>query len=324
MTPGAEIRDGMVIGLGAHNPKGHAACVLAAVEALARAGHQPRGDLLAGFGGGGMPTNRRRPDLPDAHGRGCSALVDALRPDQAVIAKSGWAVSWAEVGLTWFEVDVRGTHTYVGSRHLLPYRNAIADAGQLIGGLESWFERWAEEKGDELIAPQGVVGAIAGGWPSMPAFTTDSCRFWVDLRLHPDTTPDDAAAAFGAEINRLATEIGAEVSWRQTVAIPGTRTPPDAPIIRRAIAAWEALEGRPHQPIPRLSGATDANILRANGVPTARIGLPKVAPPGTDVDFAFGMNAVAIADLERLTKLLIHIAVSADAGPETRATRVGP
>ena len=76
---------------------------------------------------------------------------------------TGWAISWEEVGLTWFTVDVTGTHTYVGSRHLLPYRNAIVDAAHLIVGLERWFPQWAAEHSDHLIAPQGIVAAVEGG-----------------------------------------------------------------------------------------------------------------------------------------------------------------
>ena len=50
-----------VVGLGASNPKGHAAAVMAAAEAIAAAGIPLRGDLLVGLGAGGMPTNGRAP-----------------------------------------------------------------------------------------------------------------------------------------------------------------------------------------------------------------------------------------------------------------------
>ena len=310
MMPVATVRNGLVLGLGAQNPKGHGACVLAAAEAIATAGLPLGRDLVVGFGAGGMPTNRRSPELPDGHGVGCAHLVDLLRPTEAVIAKTGWAVSWEEVGLTWFTVEVDGTHTYVGSRHLLPYRNAIVSAAHIIQGLEHWFERWADEHRCGLVAPQGVVAAIEGGWPRMPAFTTAQCRFYVDLRLSPRTTPAEAASAFGTEVERLANQVEADVKWRQTIAIPGTTTDPAAPIITTAIQCWESLEGRPHQPITGLSGATDANILRAKGVPTARVGLPKVAVEKLELDFQLGMNAVDIDDMERLTRLLIRIAVN--------------
>jgi acetylornithine deacetylase/succinyl-diaminopimelate desuccinylase-like protein len=309
MRPRAEVRDDLVIGLGAQNPKGHGACVLAAAEALASSGARLAGDLMVGFGAGGMPSNRRRPDLPDGHGAGCAALVDLLRPDEAVIAKTGWAVSWEEVGLMWFTVAVGGTHTYVGSRHLLPYRNAIADAAHIVRGLEAWFPRWAEEHRDGLVAPQGVVAAIDAGWPHLVAFTPAVCRFHVDLRISPRTDPADAARAFTAEVARLAAEIGADAACSNTVTIPGTATDTDAAIITSAIRCWESLEHRAHTPIAGLSGATDANILRAHGVPTARVGLPKVSPERLEVDFQLGMNAVAVDDMERLTKLLIRVAV---------------
>jgi len=311
MRAEAEIRreEGLVLGLGAQNPKGHGACIVAAVEAIAAAGIPLAGDLHAGFGAGGMPANPRRADLGPGHGVGCRHVVEVLRPDHAVIAKSGWAVSWEEVGLTWFEVRVPGTHTYVGSRHLLPYRNAIDAAGQIIHGLERWFETWAEEHRDGLVAPQGVVAAIEGGWPYMPAFTTAECRFWLDLRISPRTSPAEAAEALRAELDRLASQIPTAVDIRQMVAIPGTRTEPDAWIVRSAISAWEAIEGRPHQPIAGLSGATDANILRAMGVPTARIGLPKVRPDNLEVDFQLGMNAVDVNDMAQLSEHLIRVAV---------------
>ena len=57
-----------------------------------------------------------------------------------------------------------------------------------------------------------------------------------------------------------------------------------------------------------MSGATDANILRAHGVPTARVGLQKAKLP--NIDFQLGMNAVAIKDLYELTLLLVHLSIS--------------
>lgn len=309
MRPHAS-RDGdVVIGLGAQNPKGHGACIVAAVEALAGIGLA--GDLVAGFGAGGMPTNARRIGLPRGHGDGCAALLEVVSPDAAVIAKSGWAVSWEEVGLAWYELRVGGTHTYVGSRHLLPYRSAIGDAARVVIALESWFPEYAERHRDGLVAPQGVVSFVEAGWERMPAFTPAVCRLRVDLRLSPRTTPEQADAELDAELRRVAEETGADIAWERIVTIPGTTTDPRAPIIEVTERAWAAVEGRPHEPIAGLSGATDANILRARAIPTARVGLPKVSAElvGREVDFELGMNAVSLSDMERLTCLLIRTAV---------------
>src|SRR3546814_2325999 len=102
------------------------------------------------------------------------------------------------------------------------------------------------------------------------------------------------------QLQTIAARHGLDLSWRRLVTIPGTTTAPDNLIIRTAIEAWEHVEGRAHQPTPGMSGATDANILRAHGVPTARIGLPKVRRP--DIDFQRGMNMASLDDMERLTR----------------------
>jgi hypothetical protein len=58
-----------------------------------------------------------------------------------------------------------------------------------------------------------------------------------------------------------------------------------------------------------MSGATDANILRGRGVPTARVGMPKVPDLAIPGDFALGMNVVDVAEMERLTRVLVQVAV---------------
>jgi acetylornithine deacetylase/succinyl-diaminopimelate desuccinylase-like protein len=313
MRPRARVDGDLVAGLGASNPKGHAACVLMAAEAIGQAGIPRRGDLLVGFGAGGMPTNARPGSARrnTGQGVGCSFLLEqGLWADYAVIAKPGWTVSWEEVGLAWFEVVVHGTHTYVGSRHRLPYDNPIAGAGEVARCLERWFPEYAERHTDGLVAPQGIVGAVEGGWTRMAAVTPAACRLLVDLRLSPRTTPMRAKREFGEAIEQIrARRPDLALSWEMVLAIPGTSTPRDAWICRSAIAAWEALEERPHEATVGTSGATDANILRGRGIPTVRIGMPKVTEAPFPIDFAAGMNTVDVPAMEALTRHLVRVAV---------------
>src|SRR3546814_20648139 len=94
------------------------------------------------------------------------------------------------------------------------------------------------------------------------------------------------------QLQTIAARHGLDLSWRRLVTIPGTTTAPDNLIIRTAIEAWEHIEGRAHQPSPGMSGATDANILRAHGLPTARTGLPKGRRPA--IAFMSGMHMAAL------------------------------
>ena len=316
MRPGAVVEGPYVTGLGASNPKGHAACVLAAAEAVAAAGIPLRGDLVAAFGAGGMPTNARpgRDRANTGQGVGASFLLEqGVWTDAAVIAKPGWAASAAEVGLVWFDVWVGGTHTYVGSRHRLPYVNAVAQAATVVTGLEAWFERYAAASTDAVVSPQGVVSSIEGGWPRLAAATPGRVRIRCDVRLAPGRSPASLAREFRAAVAAIADRTpGLDVAVETVLAIPGSATPADAWVVRSTVAAWEAAEGRPHEGPAGTSGATDANILRNRGIPTVRIGMPKVGagePAPFEVDFARGMNTVDVRDMERLTRLLVRVAV---------------
>jgi acetylornithine deacetylase/succinyl-diaminopimelate desuccinylase-like protein len=313
----AQVHGNHVVGLGASNPKGHGAAVIAAAEAIAAAGIPLRGDLLVGLGAGGMPTNGRiTPSLSRRNaGQGVGAsfmLEQGIWADHAIIAKPGWSVSWEEVGLCWFEVRVRGSFSYVGSRHRMPYRNPIAHAATVISELEAWFPRYAERHTDGLVAPQGIVASVEGGWPRLAAATSALCRFTVDLRTSPRSNPADVRREFGeamAEI--LARHPELDVDWSMVLSIPGTHTPEDAWIVRAATEAWEEVTGRPHEPIVANSGATDANILRNRGLSTARIGMDRIGPDAPlPLDFPAGMNVVDIREAIRLARHLVHTSVN--------------
>lgn len=309
-----------VEGLGAGNPKGHAACVLVAAEAISRGcaelGTKLDGDLLVGLGAGGMPTNAI--DYGDGvtrnntgHGVGCSFMLErGWYPDAAVIAKPGDFVAFDEVGLCWFEITVPGIHTYVGSRHRLPYANPIVLAAQVIQRVEAWLAEYPSRHRTATALPQGIIGAIAGGWERMLAVTPAACRLRLDIRLPPGLAPVALKHELASFLRSLSSDLGHPIELELVNAIPGTHTDPEARIVTETIRAWELTTGRRHEAIPDNSGATDANILRGRGVPTARVGMPKVSDPDRPVDFARGMNLVDIEAMGRLTEILVRTAIA--------------
>ena len=315
MLPRAVADEDYVIGLGASNPKGHAACVMAAGEAIRAAGIPLSGDLLLGFGAGGMPTNARpgvgNPRRNTGQGVGCSYLLEqGVWADFALIAKPGWTVSWEEVGLAWFEITVHGSHTYVGSRHRLPYRNPVALAGAVATRLEEWFPQYSQAHRDGLVLPQGMVANIRGGWERTASFTPENVRMMVDLRLSPRTTPSAAKRELVAAVREISDELGGiRIDVEQVLSISGEGSDPQMWLCRSAVEAWEAVEGAPHTEFHDASGATDANILRGRGIPTVRVGMPKVVDAPFEVDFAMGMNTVDLGEAEKLTRYLIRVAL---------------
>lgn len=315
MAPLAVFHGDLVTGLAAGNPKGHAAVVMAVVEAFAEAGVTPPGDLVAGFGAGGMPSFAVEGAgvagrANTGHGVGATFLLErGYTTDFAVIAKPGWTVSHEEVGLVWVDVVVPGQHTYVGSRHRMPYRNAVALAGQVATGLEAWFDAYAERHEHGTMRPQGIVAGVHGGSDRLAAATPSVVRLRLDVRLTTEQSGPEVVREVRAEVDRICVGLGvAGVVVEQVAYVPATRTDPDSPIVRATTEAFESVSGAPHEPIGQNSGATDANILRLRGVPTARVGMPKVptAPDGGEVDFTLGMNLVDLGEMRRLAEVLVR------------------
>lgn len=317
LEPHAVVRGDVVEGLGAGNPKGHAAVVMTVMRAFAAAGVPPPGDVVGGFGAGGMPSFAldepgTAPRRNTGHGVGAGFMLErGVTTDYAVIAKPGWEVLHEEVGLVWLDVTVGGLHTYVGSRHRLPYQNAVAAASRVAIALEEWLEAYPERHQHSTMTPQGVVSSVRGGLDRMAASTPAQVRLRLDLRLTTRQTPPEVVREVRDELRRLSAALGVEVSVEQVAAIPASHTPPGSPVVRAAVAAFEAVDGAAHVNRADHSGATDANILRMRGVPTARVGMPKVAesPDDRPLDFTRAMNLVDVNDMARLAEVLVRTAL---------------
>ncbi|MDA0261000.1 MAG: M20/M25/M40 family metallo-hydrolase [Proteobacteria bacterium] len=312
--PEAIVENGVVTGLGAHNPKGHGACAIMAAVALKRAGVPLQGNLTVGLAGGGMPTNHRAEVTNSqrrniGHGSGCAFMLEqGIRGDFAIIAKPG-PVSFEEVGLCWFRIRVKGVLGYAGTRHIVKHRNPIIDAAKIVDALEAWFPEYTARNSSGTVGPQGSIGCIRAGWPNKPTFIPEACDIYLDLRVNPRTDPVEVKRQFGeamAMIGDCNKEI--DLDWEMILAIPGSHTDRDNWVVQSTIRAWQEMTGTTFHPGTGGSGATEANILRAWGVPTARIGLP---PPPELLAHAgmFSMGEVHVESLAKLTKALITAAV---------------
>lgn len=331
LRPHAVVDGDVVEGLGAGNPKGHAAVVMAVLQAFSAAGVVPPGDLVGAFGAGGMPSFAV-PGVGDpervntGHGVGAALLLErGFTTDYAVIAKPGWHVLHEEVGLVWLDVVVPGLHTYAGSRHRLPYSNAVATAGRVAIALEEWLDAYALRHEHDTMQPHGVVSSIHGGFDRLAASTPAQVRLRLDLRLTTQQTPPGVVREVRDEVRRLSEQLGVDLQVHQVAAIPATHTSPGSAVVRAAVEAFEAVAGHPHQVTSGNSGATDANILRMRGVPTARTGMPKVGatPDGGEIDFSRGMNLVDLGAMRRLAEVLVRTVLLLPAAHELHGLRDG-
>jgi succinyl-diaminopimelate desuccinylase len=300
-----------IVGLGAENPTGFATCALATALAVHRSGIPMDGQLVVGLVGGSMPVLHN--DISSRANIGLHVGTQFLldrhpHPDAAIVLKPGYSVVHEEVGFAIFRVVVRGSVGYTGSRHKGHYSNAIVAAAVAVTTLEAWFAEYTARNSAGQVAPQGAVTAIRGGSGDKPAFNPATCEFWVDLRVSPRTTVAEVTDQFDEVIGRLRRDLpDVDIEVELVAGQSGTATPPASWVVRRLVHAWEALEGRQHADGRPGSGMSDGGVLRRNGIPTARIGLPLSAQPGPFAGFSMGV--ADLASMRRLVDLLIGVVV---------------
>jgi acetylornithine deacetylase/succinyl-diaminopimelate desuccinylase-like protein len=195
-------------------------------------------------------------------------------------------------------------------RHVVKGRNPIVDAAQVISALEAWCAEYTRENTSGLVAPQGSINAIRSGWTHKPAFVPAASEIFIDLRISPRVRPVEAKRQFDGAIARIA---GADpelsLASEMILSIPGSHTDPQNWIVQSTMRAWEFVEQKSHTPRSKTSGATDANILRAAGIPTARLGMPRPNIVNPHQRSIFSMETSNVAGMKQLTKCLVYAAI---------------
>jgi hypothetical protein len=123
-------------------------------------------------------------------------------------------------------------------------------------------------------------------------------------------SPVEAKRQFGDAIERIVkTDPSLSLEWEMILSIPGSFTDPNNWIVQSCTRAWEFVENQKHKPRTGTSGATDANILRAAGIPTARLGMPRRQNANEPQRSVFSMETSNMASMKQLTKCLVYAVI---------------
>lgn len=292
MLPKALRRDGVVVGLGAANPKAMVAAIVEAMRCIIDADIPLAGDAMLAFCGGGMPW------LCESRGAGLSSgvrhlLAQGKSADCGVIVKTWDDIYYEHPGLVWFRIMVMGSLGYAGVRGAPTMRNAIIPAADIILRIDRWLADYADRHQAGQIRPEGAVSAVHGGWQDRPAFPSATASILVDIRLTPTQTVADVVEEFGAFLNELRScfeDFGIE--WETIAACEAARTDPEHWIVRSAERGWQAVHGRSYPGATPMSGQTDAAVLNAAGIPLVRIGFPFGDDDTEPLDLSDGLGGM--------------------------------
>ena len=229
MIPQVREQDGLLIGLGASNPKAMVTTLAEAARVVRAAKVPLKGDLFIAYAGGGMPV-----DLAAPGNRGLSdgvshLLTRGVHTDFALVMKPGNAVYHEEPGLCWFKVSVKGTMGYAGMPHGLPTLPQFDRAGRdrSFWSWQDWLPRYTERNSSGQVAPRGWIAALRSGWPDRVSFPSATTEIYLDIRCNPRTPPAEVKAQFEEAIAAiLARHPEVELEWEMTASLPGASTDP--------------------------------------------------------------------------------------------------
>lgn len=276
--PDLRLVDGRVVGAGVAVAKGPAAGALSALVAASRCTALPPGVavLLTSGGthrlteGGGFAAGLRR------------ALEHGLSPRVAVNVKAGSpTVMWEEPGSAYVRLDASCS----GGPAMLRGPEGDGGAAMLLASVGPVVETWRRHLRDRpahgTSGWEVGLGAIECGLPTKPDLL--AARGSADLYLvHP---PECDAGELVAELDELLHErgFGGRIRPSLSASLEAGSTDPDHEVVRRSNEAWQRHFGAPPPPVRGWCGSTDAALLRARGVPVARLGpQPRSAPPGLE------------------------------------------
>jgi acetylornithine deacetylase len=292
--PRAYLEDGYVRGLGAFNMKGPVACYLAAVEALARTGVRLKGDVIVAGVAGEIektPVDTLTPGFSGRLYRGAGCGTRYLAPhgvwaDYAIVGEpSALHINTAHPGYCWFKITVRGhfTRTTAIERGV----SAVRKMGRVMDALYEWGQQYTARKTAEweervhrddysVIKPNVNLGAIEGGWPYKPTWSTAICNLFIDVRTLPGDSPLDVQRELTSVLERLKqNDPDLVVSQDMYMSNPGGQlSDRGSYIVTAAANAIERVVGQKPGRVPYAFGSywCDMNILNRMGIESITLG----------------------------------------------------
>ncbi|MBU6333888.1 MAG: M20/M25/M40 family metallo-hydrolase [Chloroflexi bacterium] len=246
-------------GLGAHDMKGGAACLLAAVEAVIRSGVPLGGTLIVS----GTSDEEN-------WSRGAHALLDS-----GLLARCGACLVPEPSATGTLTIGQRGRHVFRirlhgQSMHAAFGRgiNAVSDAARIAALLaDPAAVELGYDPAFDLSGSLCVIGLHGGGTLIV---VPEAADLFIDRHLLPGQTVADAAAQLHAVVAQAGIEGHYALTWdeRPTPAPGAFLVPPGSPLVQLVQRHLEAEHGGPVRLVLGRSVADTSHFAVHGGIPT--------------------------------------------------------
>jgi acetylornithine deacetylase/succinyl-diaminopimelate desuccinylase-like protein len=250
------LRDGRLYGLGAHDMKGGAACVLAAAEALVASGIALGGQLLI------SATTDEENWSRGAHALINTGLLDGCQ--YCLIPEPSFPAT--------LTVGARGRHVFCltlrGQTSHAAYDegiNAAMDAAQVVVSLEEIDLGFDERFG--MSGSLCVIGIHSGGTLIL---VPEEARVTIDRHILPGQSVEEAASQIEALVRQVGIACAFDLTWDERPTPPPAPylVPSDSPLVQSIRRNLEREIGRPAQLVLQRSVADTNHFAVHGGVPT--------------------------------------------------------
>jgi len=305
--PRALVRDGRIYGLGISNMKGALACYLEAVRAIREAGVKLSGDVLIACVVGEIEKTQWGEEFRGAEYRGYAAGSRYLPThggiaDMCILGEpTEQRIVLGHYGTMWARISTHGPFVHTAFSEGRMAENSIVRMREVLDEVLDWIPQWQERSRYRGLDGVVNIGSIRGGYPWRVSRTPNRTDLFLDVRVPPTMSMQDAKRALGELVRELRgrhPDYGIE--HEVYVTAPGAEIDEQHPLIQAIDAGHERVFGQPPER-DVVRWFSDASALTRYGIETVNYGTSS-GLPGPD-----GENL----DIEGLVKIARVYALAA-------------
>ena len=276
--PKADIRGGMIYGLGIYNMKGALVCYTQAVKALMRAGIKLEGDVTIAAVAGEIEKTQWNDEFVGkeyrGYGVGTHHLVNhGALPDMCILGEpTDMQLVLGHYGTVWVRLSTHGHYVHTAFTRGKQDHNSIFRLSEILAPIYEWIAVW--EKKAVYDGQQGVVnvGCIRGGHPWRVSRTPDSADVFLDVRVPPTMPLKEVRIAVKQlvlDLRKKHPDYGIE--YETFVSVPGAEISKDHPLVKTIEACHQRVLGTPAKHTTVLWDS-DASVMTRYGIETLNYG----------------------------------------------------
>jgi len=298
--PQSFVRDDHIWGLGISNMKGALACYVEAVRAILEAGTPLTGDIVIAAVVGEIEKSQWGEEFRGSEYRGYAAGSRYLPThggiaDMCILGEpTEQRIVLGHFGSMWARISAAGPFIHTAFTAGRMAENAIVRMQGVLADVLAWIPEWERRSTYEDMAGVVNVGCLRAGQPWRVSRTPDRADLFLDVRVPPTMSMNEARAAFAELVRDLRERHpDAGITSEVYVTAPGARIDESHPLIGAIDACHAQVFGAPPE-----HGVTrwfsDASALTRYGIESVNYGTSSGLPDPDGENLAIaGLRDVA-------------------------------